>query len=176
MSPLSLSPSGRLAPLPFTLAAIAIYVLSFGSQMLLSPPVTAHVGVWAFALAQAVLIWAWYVLHVRRLRDAGRPAGLAAGIAIVYVLEVVLIVAIVWLILSSGMPSGGAREGASILNLFVLLYLITALSGDAGVDPLWWWIVGFLVVMLLPIVIALCFSLWTATRASAPPGAALPGS
>jgi uncharacterized membrane protein YhaH (DUF805 family) len=162
-----LSPSGRLAPLPFIVAASVVYVVSFGSQMLLSPQVTARTGVWAFALVQAVLIWAWYVLHARRLRDAGRPGGLAAGIAVVYALEVVLIVAIVALLSSSGMPhAGGAREEASILNLFVLLYLLTVLAGDSGFDALWWWFMGFLVVLLLPIVIALGFSLWAATRPS----------
>ena len=82
-----------------SLAAIVVYLASFGSQVLLSAPVTARMSVLPFALVQAVLIWLWIVLHARRLRDAGRPAGLAVGIAIVYALEVVLLVIMVWLML-----------------------------------------------------------------------------
>ena len=65
----------------------AVYLVSFASQLLLSPPVTRWAGVWAFALVQAVLIWLWIVLHGNRLRDAGRPTGLAIGVACVYALE-----------------------------------------------------------------------------------------
>ena len=54
------------------MAVIAVYLASFASQMLLSPPVTAQAGVALFVLAQIALIWIWIVLHTRRLRDAGR--------------------------------------------------------------------------------------------------------
>ena len=37
----------------------------------------ARTGPWLFAAAQALLIWVWYVLHAKRLRDAGRSVGLA---------------------------------------------------------------------------------------------------
>ena len=167
--PSLLSFSGRLAPLPFVVAAIVLYVVSFGSQVLLSPPVTARMNVVPFALAQAVLIWLWLVLHARRLHDAARPAGLAVGIAIVYALEVVLLVIVVWLMLESGAPAGGAGREAGILQLFVILYLMTMLSGDPGLGALQIWIYGFIALMLLPVVIALGFSLWAATQKSAGP-------
>jgi uncharacterized membrane protein YhaH (DUF805 family) len=168
--PSLLSFSGRLAPLPFVVAAIVVYLASFGSQVLLSAPVTARMNVVPFALVQAVLIWLWLVLHARRLHDAGRPAGLAVGIAIVYALEVVLLIIVVWLMLESGMArGGGAGREAGILHLFVILYLLTLLSGDPGLGALQIWIIGFVTLMLLPVAIALGFSLWAATRASAPP-------
>ena len=103
--------------------------LSFGSQVLLSAPVTARMSVVPFALVQAVLIWLWIVLHAQRLHDAGRSAGLAVGIAIVYALEVVLLTIMVWLILqSTATTGGGAGSDATILQLFVILYLLTLLS------------------------------------------------
>jgi uncharacterized membrane protein YhaH (DUF805 family) len=167
-----LSPAGRLAPLPFVLAAVAVYALSFGSQVLLSPPVTSRLNIVPFALTQAVLIWLWTVLHAQRLHHAGRPAGLAVGIAAVYALEVVLLAILIWLMLDAGVTSGGgAGREAGILQLFVILYLLALLSGDPTLGALQMWIMGFVALMLLPVVIALGFSLWTATRpgATAPP-------
>jgi uncharacterized membrane protein YhaH (DUF805 family) len=162
-----LSPSGHMKPGPFIMAVLAVYLLSFGSQALLAPQVTARAGVWAFAIVQAVLIWVWYALHVRRLNDAGRPAGLAMGIAIVYALEVLLLVIVVWLILTSGFEEGGTREEAGLLRLFVFLYLIARLTGDPALGGLGYWLMGFAVVLLLPVAIALGFTLWAATRKSA---------
>ncbi len=165
-----LSPSSRLAPLPFALAVIAVYVLSFGSQVLLSAPVTARLSIVPFVLAQAVLIAAWIVLHTQRLRDADRASGLAIGIAIVYALEVVLLTILIWLILASATGgSDGAGSESSILNLFVILYLLAMFSGDPMLGGLQVWIVGFIVLMLLPVAIGLGFSIWTATRKPAPP-------
>jgi protein-S-isoprenylcysteine O-methyltransferase Ste14 len=163
----AISPSGRLAPLPFALAVLVVYLVSFGSQVLLSPPVTQWAGVWAFTLLQAALIWLWIVLHGNRLRDAGRPTGLALGVACVYALEVVLLVLMVWLLLSAGLnkPDEGASN-ASILQLFVILYLLALLTGDPNPDGLQIWIMGFVVLMLLPVLIALGFSIWAGTRPS----------
>jgi hypothetical protein len=126
-------------------------------------------GVLPFALVQAALIGVWMVLHMRRLRDAGRPTGLAIGIAMIYALEVILLVIVVWLIAAStaGTAETAGRE-SSILHLFVIVYLLTLLTGDPSGGALQIWIVGFLVLMLLPVVIALGFSLWAATRPSAP--------
>ena len=76
MDPLALlfSWSGRLAPRPFAIAIIAVYLVSFFSQVLLGAPVTGRSGLWPFTLLQAALVWAWLVLHVKRLRDAGTIA------------------------------------------------------------------------------------------------------
>ncbi|MEX2034015.1 MAG: hypothetical protein WEA28_02355 [Xanthobacteraceae bacterium] len=167
--PSLLSTSGRLAPLPFVVAAIVVYLASFGSQVLLSAPVTARMSVVPFSLVQAALIWLWLVLHARRLHDAGRPAGLAVGIAIVYALEVVLLVIVVWLMLESGVAAGGgAGRESTILHLFVILYLMALLSSDPALGALQIWIIGFVALMLLPVAISLGFSLWAATRTSAP--------
>jgi protein-S-isoprenylcysteine O-methyltransferase Ste14 len=162
-----LSTSGRLAPPPFALAVLVVYLVSFGSQVLLSPPVTRWAGVWAFTLVQAILIWLWIVLHGKRLRDAGRPIGLAIGVACVYALEIVLLVMMVWLLLSAGLnkPDEAAGE-ASILQLFVILYLLAQLTGDPTLGGLEIWIMGFVVLMVLPVAIALGFSIWAGTRPS----------
>ena len=88
----------------------------------------------------------------------------------IYVLEVVLLVLLIWLILASAGPSGGAGSDAGILQLFVILYFLGLMTGDPNLGALQIWLLGFAAVMLLPVVIAVIFSLWTATRTSlAPP-------
>jgi len=155
----------RLAPRPFLFGALAVYALSFASQVLLSPPVTATFSVVPFVLAQAVLIAIWLWLHMQRLRDAGRGSGLAVGIAAVYALEVVLFALLIWLILSSaGTADGGAGRDAPILHLFVILYFLSLMTGDPSLGALQAWMMGFLVLMALPVVIGVVFSIWTATR------------
>jgi hypothetical protein len=162
--------ASRLAPRPFAAGIVAVYVLSFLSQVLLSAPVTERVNVGAFAVAQLVLIVMWVKLHRWRLRDAGRPSGIAIGIAIIYVLEIVLLVLAVWLLLSSaGSSSGGVGPDAPILQFFVILYLLALMSGDPSLGALQVWMIGFAVVMLLPVAIAVGFSLWAATRPRATP-------
>lgn len=166
---MSLSPwpnaTARLARGPFALAVVAVYLLSFVSQMLLSGPVTAHLGVAPFALVQAGLIGVWIALHRRRLRDAGRPSGIVIGVALVYALEVVLLIIVVGLMVGSTAADGAGPE-ATILHLFVVLYFLFMFTGDPNLGVLQLWLLGFGVIMLLPIVIALGFSLWAATRPS----------
>ena len=170
MNPSSLlSQNGRLARGPFVLAVIAVYLASFVSQMLLSAPVTAQVGVAPFVLVQVALIWLWIVLHTRRLRDAGRPTGIVIGIAMIYVLEVVLLVLLIWLILGTVGPGGGAGSEAGMFHLFIILYLLGQMTGDPALGVLQIWMMGLVAMLLLPVAIAVIFSLWTATRTNAIP-------
>src|SRR5438552_3543675 len=84
--------TGRLARGPFALGVFGVYFAILASQMLLSMPETGSLRVVPFVLLQAVLIWPWYVLHVRRLRDAARPTGIVKGMAVVLAMETVLLV------------------------------------------------------------------------------------
>jgi hypothetical protein len=158
-SPFSSTSAARLERLPFVVAVVTVYLLGFASQMLLSGPVASRLGVVPFVAAQAVLIWFWVGLHVRRLRDAGRPTGTVFGVASVYALSVVLLVILLWLVLSAA-DSGGAGPNAGILQLFVVLALLGSMGRDSGLGALQIWVVGFAVLMLLPVAIALGFSIW----------------
>jgi hypothetical protein len=161
-----LSPAGRLGPRPFAIAVIVLYAAIFASQMLLSSPVTARGGVWPFAVAQALLIWLWIVLHRRRMRDAGRPTGLVIGVALAYAIEIILIVTMAWLILASATNSSG--EKVTVLHVFLFFYLLGLMSGDPQFGALTVWLYGFVVLLLVPIVAAFGLSLWAATRPSVP--------
>jgi hypothetical protein len=158
--------SAGIKPGPFAVSALIIYVLSFFSQVLLSAPVVSRLTVVPFILAQAVLIGLWIVLHRRRLNDAGRPWGTVIGIAMVYALEIALLVILAVFI---GSLNANGSDGASgenpLLSLFLIFYLM-ALFSDGGFDALQLWLMGLVAVLLLPVVIAVCFSIWTATRPS----------
>jgi uncharacterized membrane protein YhaH (DUF805 family) len=162
------SQTSRLARGPFVLAVIVVYALSFVSQMLLSAPVTARMSVLPFVLVQIALIWLWIVLHRRRLRDAGRPTGIVIGIAAIYALEVVLLTLLIWFLSSAAGTSDFADSGAGIFHLFAIVYLLGVMTGDPSLGSLQIWLMGFAVVMFLPILIAIGFSLWAATRPSLP--------
>ena len=167
----ALSDTSRLARGPFILAVVAVYVLSFLSQMLLSAPVTARVSVVPFVLVQIVLIAGWIVLHRRRLHDAGRPTGMAIGIAMIYALEVVLLTLLIWILSAPSGTSSFADDGAGVFHLFTIIYLLAVLTGDPGLGALQIWLIGFAAVMFLPIPISIGFSIWAATRPSVPAAA-----
>jgi hypothetical protein len=160
------APAG-IKPGPFIVAALLLYIASFISQILLSQPVTARLSVVPFLIVQVVLIGLWIVLHRRRLNDAGRPWGTVIGIAMVYALEVALLAILMAFIVSlNAAGDGGASGDNAVLNLFVIFYLLTLFSGDTGFGGLQLWLMGFAAVLLLPVVIAVCFSIWAATRPS----------
>ncbi len=160
------APASRIARGPFVLAVGAVYLASSVSQMLLSAPVTARMSVLPFIVVQAVLIWIWVVLHRWRLRDAGRPAGIVIGIALIYVLEVVLLALIIWAVTSSAGQPGDAGGNASVFHLFAIFYLLGMMTGESNLGGMQMWLIGFAVVMFLPVVIAIVFSIWAATRPS----------
>ena len=49
------SASGRIAPRPFALGAVVVYVASFLSQFLLAAPITARASVVPFLLVQIAI-------------------------------------------------------------------------------------------------------------------------
>jgi uncharacterized membrane protein YhaH (DUF805 family) len=156
----------RLARGPFALAVIAVYALSFVSQALLSAPVTGRMSVVPFLLVQIVLTWLWIVLHRRRLRDAGRATGIVIGVAMVYALEVILLALLIGILTSSA--ADDPDSGAAIFHLFAILYLLGSITGESNLAGLQMWLMGFAILMFLPVLVAIIFSLWTATRPSAP--------
>ena len=88
------SPGGRLKPQPFVYGAIAVYAVGLASHWLTAPDVIARGGLWPFVAAQVVLIWIWFMLHARRMHDAGRGSGLAVGVALLYTLSIALLLII----------------------------------------------------------------------------------
>jgi uncharacterized membrane protein YhaH (DUF805 family) len=163
------SPVGRLEPRAFVFAAVVVYALGVAAQWLTMPEILLRAGVWPFAAAQALLVWVWYVLHARRLHDAGRPVDLAAGAALLYGLSIVLL-----LIVAVGYfkPYAGAVDpnATAALNIILLIMVISALTQSASHDVGALIVTVFMVLALLPVIVAVAVTLWAATR----PGSAEP--
>jgi uncharacterized membrane protein YhaH (DUF805 family) len=158
------SPSGRLKPQPFIYGAIIVYLLGVASQLLTTPDIVGRDGLLLFIAAQLVLVWLWFSLHAKRLHDAGRSSGVAVGIALFYLLSVVLLLIVVdGVFTTASGPLGQANAGSALL----LLYILGALSGSGQYD-LTWVVVGVLIFMAVaPIVLAVGFTLWAASRPAA---------
>jgi uncharacterized membrane protein YhaH (DUF805 family) len=160
-----LSPSGRLRPQPFLIAIVAVYIAGALSHWLTVPDVIARLGLWAFAAAQAVLTWLWFVLHAKRLHDAGRGEGLAIAVVLLYVLSLILL-----LLLATNFFAGseagslGGSSATSALELVLLLYIVMTLAGPAQYDLTWIVVVILAMFAFVPVLVALLFTLWTATR------------
>jgi uncharacterized membrane protein YhaH (DUF805 family) len=162
-----LSPSGRLAPQAFIIAAIAVYAAGAVAQYFTAPNILALAGLWPFAAVQAVLIWIWYALHSRRLHDAGRSTGLAAGAAALYALSVVLL-----LILATGFfatSAAGTSEPHEPGALIILLVSVIAALAQSSNHDIGWFVISTLIALgFLPVIVALVVTLWAATRPRAP--------
>jgi uncharacterized membrane protein YhaH (DUF805 family) len=158
------SPGGRLKPQPFVYGAIAVYAVGLASHWLTAPDVVARGGLWPFVAAQVVLIWIWFMLHARRMHDAGRGSGLAVGVALLYTLSIALLLIIAdgFFNTSDGLMANANATGA--LGLILLVYVVATLLGSMQYD-LAWVVVAILVVMaVLPIVVSVFFTIWAATR------------
>lgn len=170
MKPISLffSPLGRMTPRPFAIAVVVVYVVSFCSQALLALPGTGQFGVLAFGLAQAIVTWAWFALHAKRLRDAGDNAAFALAFAILYALAMVLLLLFIEII--AGSTSGATRNdygAGGVMSLVAVILVIASFAGDASLGAFYYFMLAFLALILIPILLALVVSVWAATRPTA---------
>jgi uncharacterized membrane protein YhaH (DUF805 family) len=157
---------GRLRPQPFIYGAIAVYLFGVASHLLTTPDVIRRGGLWPFIAVQILLVWIWFVLHAKRLHDAGKGDGLAVGVGLLYVLSIVLL-----LIVADGFfnTSDGLMHNASAtsaLELILLLYVVVTLIGSPHYDLAWLMVAMLTLVAFAPIVVAVSFTVWTARRPS----------
>lgn len=174
MDPLALflSSRGRVAPRPFWLGTLAIYVAGFASQALLSASVTGRSGLWPFIAAQVTLIWAWLALHIKRLRDAGRATGPAVGIAIIYALALGLMLLVMAFFTGVGTAAeaeklpGNERPAGTAISL-MLVVLIFGILFSEGSETFVSIVKILVLIACLPALISFAFSIWTGTRPAA---------
>ena len=160
------SPSGRLRPQAFAVAAIAVYAAGLASQLLTTPRVIARDGLWPFAMVQVVLVWVWFSLHAKRLRDADRSIGLAAAASVLYILAVVLLLMVAASFVDPSTADAGGPNATSALALILLVWITAILSNSAGYDLVWVVIAILTVLAFLPSIVVLAVTLWAATRPS----------
>jgi hypothetical protein len=161
-----LLPSGILRPKAFLVAAILLYAVGAVSHVLTAPGVIATAGPWPFAAIQAVLIWLWFTLHSKRLRDAGVGSGLAVGVALLYALSVVLLVLVEASFAGTISGQTGDAKAASGLQLILLVSVIALLLSSAHYDSASAVVALLLAIEFIPIVLAVGTTAWAASRGS----------
>jgi uncharacterized membrane protein YhaH (DUF805 family) len=171
---LLLSPSGRLARGRFFLAVLAVYAAGLVSQMLTAPVVLERAGLWPFAAAQLIILWSWYALHARRLRDAGRSPGLALGIAIIYLLCLVLLLMVLFFFMMPEGSSGDTVPASSFVALYLLLWVFGAFGDRPSAGIVEFYAFLLLAAAAAPFILAFGCTLWAGTRGSAPPDGGAP--
>jgi len=166
---------GRLGRRGFWLSLLVIYLAGLAAQILLMPDVLARSGVWPFCAVQAALIWAWLVIHIKRLRDAGQGPATAIAVAVVYALAVVLLMVLIAFLTNpnvagtAGDPAQSAGDG--LLGFFLVFAIFCVLfSHDFGMFMVILKLMIFLA--CLPALISIVFSLITGSRKSAGASAA----
>jgi hypothetical protein len=160
------SPFGRLHPAAFILGAAVVYLAGAASYLLTTPEIMARGGLWLFAAAQAVLIWSWFILHARRLRDAGRGVGPAAGVGVLYALSIALLVIIAASFYDTLADQPADANAASALGLILLASIIAILLGSPHFDLAWLIMAILLALALVPMILAVAVTLWAAAGPS----------
>jgi uncharacterized membrane protein YhaH (DUF805 family) len=158
------SPSGRLGPRTFIVAVVLVYVAAAASQALTLPGVIKSAGLWPFLAAQIALVWIWYSLHAKRLRDAGKPVGLAVATALLYVLSVALLIIIAGAFLGTLAGQGADANTTSALGLILFVSIVALLSGLPRDNLASLMVAILLLIACLPIVLAVVTTAWAATR------------
>ena len=162
------SPSGILKRQSFAVAAIVVYFLGLASQSLLIAPVLYRAGLFPFVLLHAVLLWVWYAIHAKRLRDAGRSIGPAIGIAVVNVLAIILLLLVISFLISPVEGQPGETAGGVLATWIVLIFFIKILSGATSLGWLGTLLLTLFAIAMIPVLLALGFSIWAGVQSSVP--------
>jgi uncharacterized membrane protein YhaH (DUF805 family) len=170
------SVSGRLAPNPFAQGALAVYVAGFLSQFLLASPITSRAHIVPFVLVQIALVWIWYALHARRLRDAGRGVGGALVLTVLYVLAIATLLAVVLAGHGGKLPADSSGFAfMSVVAVLVFALATTAIVGTSSAlgmfGPV---LLVSLIALTLPVLVGFVFTIWLASRPSVPVPASPP--
>jgi hypothetical protein len=161
-----LSPAGLLRSRAFMAAAIVVYVAGAATHLLTAPDIIVRAGPWPFAAIQALLIWLWFTVHSKRLRDAGLGAGLAAGVSLLYALSVVLLVIVEASFAAAISGQVLDANAASGLELILLIAVIAVLLQSSHFDLTWVVVAVLLAIEFIPMALAIATTIWAATRPS----------
>lgn len=163
----SLIPSGDLDQGPYTRALAGLLIGAILSNMLSAPAVTATFGIWPFVVTQFALLWFWFALTAKRLRNAERSVLGVTAVAIIALIAVVLL-AVMLALQASDLDAGSAARwipasvGTLIYPFVFVLNLVTGLSANAQ---------DFTIAVLAtftvaPLLLMIWYSAWAALQPS----------
>ena len=163
----SLIPSGDLEQGPYARALVGLLIGAVLSNMLSAPVVTASFGIWPFVVTQFALLWFWFALTAKRLRNAERSVLGVTAVAMIALIAVVLL-AVMLALQASDLEAGSAAPfiPASIGTLiypFVFVHnLATGLPAN-GQDLTIAVLASFTVA---PLLLMIWYSAWAALQPS----------
>jgi uncharacterized membrane protein YhaH (DUF805 family) len=163
----SLIPSGDLKQGPYLRSLVALLIGAILSHMLTAPLVTAQLGLVPFVVTQLALLWWWFALIVKRLRDAERSFLGVTAVALIDLFALLLLA--VMLVLQFSDTSVGAAAPYLPASLSLLIYpfvfLFNLVTGPvANTQDLQVALLALFV--LAPLLLTIFYSLWAAAQPS----------
>lgn len=163
----SLTPSGDLEQGPYTRALIGLLIGAVLSNMLSAPAITRTFGLWPFVVTQLVLLWFWFALTAKRLRNAERSVLSVTAVALISLIAIALLTVILMLQAVDTEPTVAgpwlpASIGGLIYPFVFLLNLVTGPSAnpqDATIAVLSFFTVA-------PVILLIWYSAWAALQPS----------
>jgi hypothetical protein len=163
----SLIPSGDLERGPYTRALIGLLIGAVLSNMLSAPAITASFGLWPFVVTQFALLWFWFALTAKRLRNAERSVLGVAAVALIGAIAIVLIV--VMLVLQYNDPGATVAGPYLPASLGILIYPLVVLLNIAtgpSANPQDATIAVLAAFTLAPVLLLFWYSAWAALQPS----------
>ena len=162
---------GRLAPKPFAVGVLIVWIAGIASQFLLNGEVVARIGLEPFIAVQAVLIWIWLVLHIRRLRDAGEGPAAVIGVTLIYILSICFLLLLAAFFahpdaIGETRQSEGPPPNPLVATLLVVFLFNIFFTPDFGVFSTIFKIL--ILIAFAPAVMSLLFSIRTGMRKRVP--------
>lgn len=151
------------------LVGLAIFLAALvAGHFLSAPAIRSRVTLLPFLIAQVLLAWWWFTLVARRLNDAGRHQQSALAIAIVWIFAALFLTVIMVLQVPDG--NGRVIEQWVPTSALQFVYPAIALWGAASptreVEPLDMQLAVISLVILVPLVFAIVYSIWAALQPS----------
>lgn len=160
------SPKGTIKPQPFALVVTGIYVLNILAGSILNGQFVMRAGLWPYVVLQLLLTWIWFVVHKKRLSDAGKGYAVAGSLAFLFIAGVVIFAVLT----AASAPAvldkvDAADPKVSLFSaIFAIGFIYTLLTGDIFLISLFFFLLfGLPLLFSLTVVI---YSIVTGTRAS----------
>ncbi len=127
----SLIPSGDLEQGPYFRSLIALAIGAVLSHFLTAPVVTAQIGLLPFVVTQLALIWWWYALIVKRMRNAERSflGVTAVGLIDLFALLLLYVLLVLQFTDTSAGAAGPYLPASVSLLSYPFVFLFNALTG-----------------------------------------------
>ena len=163
----SFIPTGDLEQRPYARALIGLLIGAVLSNMLSAPVVTAAFGIWPFVVTQLVLLWFWFSLTAKRLRNAERSVLGVTAVALIAVIAIVLLAVMLAVqFIDTGAGTAAPWLPASIgILIYPFVFVLNVITGPSA-NPQDMTIAVLSLFTLAPLLLLIWYSAWAALQPS----------